>query len=146
MYGKLTQHVAADKSNSASKYCPYSFSADVFIYYCLPSPIASAEVHQSSYLTSAVKPLSYTVMWLMIHLADFSFGVRVNCSSGIPSGAATFLWYSAFFSTWFTLSTSSLLSCGRCGSLHSFSLMFYFYTSSFLHSVCCDSSVYLLCL
>lgn len=60
--GKLTQHVTADKSNSESKYCPFSFIADAFIYYCLPLPIASAEVHQSSHLISTVKPLSCTVM------------------------------------------------------------------------------------
>lgn len=35
----LTQHVTADKSNSVSKYCPYSFIAHAFIYYCLPLPL-----------------------------------------------------------------------------------------------------------
>lgn len=95
--GKLIQHVTADKSNSLSKYCPYSFIADAFSYYCLHLPIASAEVHHSSHLISALKPLSYTVMWLTMHLADFLFGVCVNCSPEIRPGAVTFLWYSAFY-------------------------------------------------
>lgn len=43
---ELTQHAKCwQKEFSKSKYCPYCFIADAFIYYCLPLPIASAGAH-----------------------------------------------------------------------------------------------------
>ena len=130
MGGMLTQHVTADKRKSASKYFflisffPYSSIADAFIYYCLPLLIAPAEVHQSSLLILAVKPSSYAVMWLTTHLADFSFGVCVNCSPGIHAGAATFriLSISELDFLFQRLHYGPLEGVG-CGIHHRFSLM-----------------------
>lgn len=100
----LTKHEAADKTKSASEDFPYiPCIADSFFYCCLPSLITSTEVHHP---ILPVKPLSCTVMWLAIRLADFSFGVCINCKSGI-SAAATF-----FFFVILSISTHDLL-CQR---------------------------------
>lgn len=128
---KLIQHATADKSNSASKYCPYSFTADAFIYYCLPLPIASAEVHQGSHLISAVEPPERNChvtddapCWLFVWCA-------CQLQSWDPSWCCNISVTLSVFCTWFTLSTASLLS----------TRMWHMWESSLFFTVVSDSSL-----